>query len=207
MNIAKKTIIDFKPRSPKDGDLFGQLDPVEVARDLERKGILGISVVTEGPNFGGSLELLCRLAKAVSLPILRKDFVKSESDLYATLDCGVSYVLLIAATMRDSLPALYERAMSLGLSPVVEVHSYAEMDIAKRLDAKLIAINNKDITMLEKDDGASDTTLGLIGHAPKDAFVISASGIRNNSDAQGLIQAGAGAVLIGTAFWKGEFEL
>ena len=200
-------IIDFKAISPKDGDLFQGRNPVDVAVELEKSGVFGLSIVTESENFGGSLNLLRSITSEVNLPfILRKDFIKSEDDLYETFDCGATHVLLICSTM-GNVGEMYGKSLQIGLKPVVEVHTLAEMEIAKQLGAKIIGINNKDITVLERDSGTIERTLELVKLAPKDAFIISESGIRNNSDAEKAIRNGANAVLIGTAFWHGEFKL
>jgi len=201
-----RVIVDFKPISPKDGDLFNGRNPVEVAVQLEKAGILGLSVVTESENFGGSLDLLRSITSAVNLPVLRKDFIKSEEDLYETLDCGATHILLICSMM-DNVGELYEKSLSIGLKPLVEVHTQEEMEFAKSLGAKLIGINNKDITILEKDSGNVDLTIELIKSAPTDAFIISESGITNRTDAEKALQNGANAVLVGTAFWQGKLDI
>jgi len=188
------------------GDLFGDRDPIAVAKHLEQKGILGISVVTREQDFGGSIDLLRRLRKAVRLPILRKDFVTCENDLHITKEYCAEGILLICS-LTPNIDKLYEKSLSLGLKPVVEVHTEKEMHLAKKLGAKIIGINNKDITGLEKDNGTTTRTLELIKLAPKDSFVISESGIQNNTDAQAVLEAGANAVLIGTAFWKGNLKI
>jgi indole-3-glycerol phosphate synthase len=200
--MNSKLIIDFKPISPQHGDLFKGRNPLDVAKRLEKAGVLGLSVVTENKNFGGSMDLLRSITKAVTLPILRKDFIDSDDDLYETLDSGAKGVLLICATTKN-IGDLHEKALSIGLKPVVEVHTPNEMELAKGIGAKIIGINNKDITVLEKDGGTVNTTLGLIKSAPKDAFVISESGISSRDDITKALNAGAGAVLIGTAFWRG----
>jgi len=201
--MFSKLIIDFKPVSPKHGDLFLGRDPVKVAKMLEKKGVLGLSVVTESENFGGSLDLLRAITKAVSLPVLRKDFIKTENDLYETLECGAKYILLICATVKN-IESLYEKALSIGLKPVVEIHDEKEMELAKKLNARIIGINNKDITCLEKDSGTVFHTKELITSAPKDAFIISESGIQSQEDIEKALGYGANAVLIGTAFWQNK---
>ena len=203
--MRSKMIIDFKPVSPEHGDLFKGRNPLDIARRLEKAGVLGLSVVTENKNFGGSLDLLRSLVKAVSLPVLRKDFINTEDDLYETLDCGAKGILLICATT-ENIGVLHEKALSIGLKPVVEVHTQDEMKQAKGMGAKIIGINNRDITILEKDSGTVDLTLGLIKTAPKGAYIISESGISCREDAQKVLDAGANAVLVGTAFWQGKFE-
>lgn len=201
-----QVIVDFKPISPKDGDLFRGRNPLEVARRLEKAGVYGLSVVTEKEHFGGSLALLRALAEAVRLPILRKDFIKTENDLQETLAYGATHVLLICATM-DNVGEMHEKALSLGLKPVVEVHTREEMELARRIGAKIIGINNKDITVLEQDNGTIDLTVALIQSAPKDAFVISESGISSIEDMEKVLLSGANCVLIGTAFWQGRVRL
>jgi len=201
--MLSKIIIDFKPVSPQYGDLFKGRDPIDIARQLEKAGVLGLSVVTEKEHFGGSLDLLRAITKAVNLPVLRKDFIKTEDDLYETLDCGAKGILLICSTT-DNIGELHEKALSIGLKPLVEVHTRDEMKLAESIGAKIIGINNKDITILEKDGGTVDLTLELIKTAPKGAFIISESGISCREDAQKALNAGANAVLIGTAFWQGK---
>ena len=202
--MLSKLIIDFKPVSPQYGDLFGGRDPLEVARRLERAGVLGLSVVTEAGHFGGSPGLLRAITGAVGLPVLRKDFIKTEDDLYETLDCGAKGVLLICA-VTDNIGKLHEKALSVGLVPVVEVHTRDEMELAANMGAKVIGINNRDITVLEMDGGTVDLTVELIKAAPEGAFIISESGISSRGDAQKALAAGAGAVLVGTAFWRYNF--
>ena len=203
--MLSKMIIDFKPVSPEHGDLFKGRNSLDIARRLEKAGVLGLSVVTENKNFGGSLDLLRSLVKAVSLPVLRKDFINTEDDLYETLDCGAKGILLICATT-ENIGALHEKALSIGLKPVVEVHTQDEMKQAESMGARIIGINNRDITILEKDSGTVDLTLSLIKTAPKGAYIISESGISCREDAQKVLDAGANAVLVGTAFWQGKFE-
>jgi len=204
--MLSKIIIDFKPFSPQHGDLFKGRDPLEVAGRLERAGVLGLSVVTENKYFGGSLNLLRSITKAVNLPVLRKDFIQTEDDLYQTLDCGAKGILLICAKT-DNIGELHEKALSIGLKPVVEVHTHDEMSLARSIGAKIIGINNKDITVLEEDGGTVGLTLELIKTAPKGAFIISESSISCREDAQKVLDAGASAVIIGTAFWQGKFDI
>ena len=204
-SVLPKTIIDFKAISPKDGTLFRDCNPVEVARMLEREGVFALSVVTEPEHFGGSLELLKSITRAVKLPVLRKDFIKNADDLHITVDCGAKSVLLICATIpRRDFADLYKTALLLGLNPVVEVHNKEELEFAQSLNAKIIGINNKDITALEKDSGTVNTTRELISSAAfsDDVFIISESGISTAYEAQQALDCGANAVLIGTAFWK-----
>ncbi|MGE5580193.1 MAG: indole-3-glycerol-phosphate synthase [Bacillota bacterium] len=203
-------IPDIKIRSPKEGDLFHGRSPVDAARLMERIGAPAISVVTESRNFGGSMRLLEDVVSGVSVPVLRKDFIQDEDDVRRTRDSGAAAILLICACLPEQrMRRLYDAAIRLSLEPLVEVHTGEEMELARRLGAKLIGINNRDILALEKDDGSVSTTQALAVSAPGDALLISESGIETPEQARAAIRAGAGAVLVGTAIWKarmpGEF--
>ena len=196
-------IPDIKLISPKEGPLFPGRDPVEAARQMGALGAPAISVVTEQKHFGGSMELLMDIVAAVSVPVLRKDFITCEDDLRRTKDAGAAAVLLICACLdMDQLERLYRGALALSLEPLVEARSRDELMWAGALGAKLIGINNRDILTLEKDGGSVSRTQALAACAPKDALLISESGIRTPQEAGAAIRAGAGAVLVGTAIWK-----
>ncbi len=203
-------IPDIKIRSPKEGNLFLNITPLEAAQLMEKLGAPAISVVSEQKHFGGSLQLLEEVALAVSLPVLRKDFIKEENDLYRTKNCGATAVLLICACLSEKrLRMLYDLAIGLSLEPLVEVHTRDELALADSIGAKLIGINNRQILALEKDNGSVSVTQKLAPSAPQEAFLISESGITTPEQARAAIKAGAGSVLVGTAIWKtpdpGEF--
>ncbi|MGI5912312.1 MAG: indole-3-glycerol-phosphate synthase [Syntrophomonadaceae bacterium] len=196
-------IPDIKLISPKEGNLFQDINPINTAILMERLGAPAISVVTEQKYFGGSMKLLEDVTSAVSVPVLRKDFIIDENDLYRTKECGATAILLICGCLSAArLKKLYDAAMCLSLEPLIEVHTQAELTLASSLGAKLIGINNRDILTLEKDDGSVSRTQELAMFMPKDAFFISESGITTPEQAKAAIQAGAGAVLVGTAIWK-----
>ncbi|GAB6194150.1 indole-3-glycerol-phosphate synthase [Desulfocastanea catecholica] len=198
-------IPDIKCTSPKEGDLLRGRDPLAVARLLAQAGAPALSVVTETKDFGGSLDLLRQLAKATTLPILRKDFITSVEDLTLTRECGAQAVLLICAL--HTLPALtnlYRQALKIGLEPLVEAHTEEELGWAGKIGAKLVGINNRNILELEKDDGTVSATELLARHKPKNALLISESSIRTPAEGQAAIRAGAEVLLIGTALWQAE---
>jgi indole-3-glycerol phosphate synthase len=195
-------IPDIKCVSPKEGDLLRGRDPVETAKYLVSNGAPVLSVVTERDRFGGSAELLRAVAGAVDVPVLRKDFITSEAQLLETAELGATAVLLICATTdKNTLKMLYEKAMELGLEPVVEVHTAEEMAFAATLGAGLIGINNRNIMTFERDDGGADRTVALASGVPAGALLISESGILSPADARLAVSAGANAVLVGTALW------
>ncbi len=198
-------IPDLKKYSPGEGDLFRGRDPIEVVRKLAAEGAPAFSVVTEPENFGGSLQLLKRVAAETRLPVLRKDFIHNTDDLRITKECGAEAVLLICAahTLAD-LTRLYEEALRLELEPLVETHSCEDLQWAGKMKAKLVGINNRNILELERDNGDVSTTELLAAHAPPEAVLISESAIRTPEDVEVAIKAGADAVLVGTALWQAE---
>ena len=151
---AVPVMADIKPVSRRDGDLPGARRPADLARRLQEAGACALSVVTEAEHFGGSCAVLEEVADAVSLPVLRKDFLSAPDQIEASRAAGASAVLLILATTPDSLAAsLYGCARELGLEAVVEIHTRKELDRALELDPTIIGINNRNILELEKDPG------------------------------------------------------
>jgi indole-3-glycerol phosphate synthase len=196
-------IPDIKCISPKEGDLLRGRDPVDTAKFLVHAGAPVLSVVTERERFGGSPQLLSAIAQAVDVPILRKDFIANEYQLFETAELGAVAVLLICATTDEkNLKALYEKTLALGMEPLVEVHTAQEMELANALGARLIGINNRNIVSFERDDGGPDRTAALASGAPAGALLISESGILSPEDAKLAGSSGANAVLVGTALWQ-----
>ncbi len=198
-------IPDIKCNSPKEGDLLRGRDPLAMAKLLEEAGAPALSVVTEQKYFGGSIKLLEKIATVTTLPLLRKDFISNIDDLKITKDCGAAAILLICAKLPFAkLAKLYEQAIQIGLEPLVEVHSTEELTFAANIGATLIGINNRDITNLEKDDGTVSVTKSLAINKPQNALLVSESAIQTPAEARAAIDAGADAVLIGTAIWQAD---
>ena len=196
-------IPDIKCVSPKEGDLLRGRDPVDTANRLVADGAPVLSVVTERERFGGSAELLRAVAQAVDVPVLRKDFITNEDQLLETKELGAAAVLLICAIIDEkNLRALHEKALTLGMEPLVEVHTAQEMELAHTLGARLVGINNRNIVSLELDNGGPKRTAALASAAPSGALLISESGILSPEDAKLAAAAGADAVLVGTALWQ-----
>jgi indole-3-glycerol phosphate synthase len=196
-------ISEVKVRSPKEGDLLAGRDPAALARSMEQAGAACLSVVTEGPRFGGSLELLHTLSTAVSLPILRKDFVTDRKDVWATREHGASCLLLMVAMLDwPRLVELHEEARRCGLETLVEVHDEKELRQALTLDLDLLGINNRDIRQLETDDGTIANTLELLRSVPAGLRAISESSIATPGEARSVIDAGGAGVLVGTAILR-----
>jgi indole-3-glycerol phosphate synthase len=198
-------IPDIKCISPRDGDLLFGRDPLIIAKQLVEAGAPALSVVTEQKNFGGSIMLLKSIAEETSVPILRKDFIKNIDDLKITRDSGAHAILLICSILPFYLlTKLYEEALKLGLEPLIETRTREELAFASKLGAKLVGINNRNILELEKDDGTVSATELLAAHAPKGALLISESSFKTQSEVGVAINAGADAVLIGTAILQAE---
>lgn len=198
-------IPDIKCISPKEGDLLKGRDPVKTAKLLVEAGAPALSVVTEEESFGGSLSLLESIAAESSVPVLRKDFIRSIADLRITKACGADAILLICAMLPfPMLQELYEQALIIGLEPLVEAQTQEELIMAAQLKVGLVGINNRNILELETDEGNVSATELLAAFKPRNAFLISESSIQTPAQAQAAIKAGADAVLVGTAVWQAE---
>ena len=196
-------IPDIKCISPKEGDLLRGRDPVATAQSLVRGGAPALSVVTERERFGGSAELLRAIVQATGVPVLRKDFITRADQLVETAELGAAAALLICAiTDEKNLAALHEKTLALGMEPFVEVHTAQEMELARRLGARLVGINNRDIVSLERDDGGPNRTAALAPGAPAGALLVSESGILSPEDAKVAALSGVHAILVGTALWQ-----
>lgn len=194
-------IPDIKCISPKDGDLMRGRDPRAIAKELADAGAPAISVVTEAREFGGSMELLREICAAVCVPVLRKDFIETEADLDETKEAGAAAILLMISCLgTEKLTALYHAAISRGLTPFVETHDAKELDFALHtLKAPLIGINNRNILVLERDDGDVSLTRSLLsGVESGDAFIVAESSMQTPEDVRSAIRAGAHAALVGT---------
>lgn len=200
-------VVDIKPVSPRDGDLVGSRDPAALARMLDAAGVCALSVVTEPEHFGGSLDMLREVASSVSLPVLRKDFLRSPEDVDASLEAGAAAVLLTLSTVHElEAPGLYRRIHSLGMEPLVEVHTPQELHFALGLtpEPTVIGINNRDITRLEKDDGDVGVTELLAPLVPEGVAILSESAMLTPEDVARAFAAGADGVLVGTAVLQAE---
>ncbi len=193
-------IAEHKRRSPSAGVIREGASPAEVVRAYERAGAAALSVLTEGPNFGGSLEDLSAARAASSLPILRKDFVVDEYQVHESLAAGADAILLIVAVLDPGeLRELKAVAGGLGLAALVEVHDAAELETAASIGASLIGVNNRDLTTLEVDTGR---TFKLLRRMPEGAIVVAESGFRDRSDLERLRSEGVDGVLIGEVLMR-----
>ena len=193
-------IAEFKRRSPSAGKLREEAQLDEIVRAYERGGASALSVLTEEPNFGGSLDDLRAARDLCELPVLRKDFIVDEYQLIEARMAGADAVLLIVAALEQAtLARLHDTARALGLGVLVEVHDRGELDRALGVGAGLIGINNRDLRDFSIDVGR--TTL-LRGAIPDGITVVSESGIVEVSQLRSLEQEGVDAVLVGESLMR-----
>jgi indole-3-glycerol phosphate synthase len=195
-------IAEFKRRSPSAGTLREGADVSEVVRAYERGGAVALSVLTEGPSFGGSLEDLHAARAACELPILRKDFIVDPYQLYEAKDAGADGVLLIVAALAaEELASLHSSARELGLDALVEVHDGEELQCALELGADLVGINNRDLRDFSVEVGR---TSRLMAQVPVGVTVVSESGIATAEQLRDLHTEGVRAVLVGELLMRAE---
>jgi indole-3-glycerol phosphate synthase len=188
-------IAEVKRRSPSKGDLDPDLQPDVVAKEYVAGGASCLSVLTDGPHFGGSASDLVQARTASGLPTLRKDFTVQEADVVDARLMGADAVLLIVAALDDEeLTRFHARATSLGLAVLVEVHDDAELGRALAAGARLVGVNQRDLRTFEVDQ---DRARALAARIPADVVAVAESGIRDADDARRLAEAGYDAILVG----------
>ena len=193
-------VAEIKHRSPSKGVIREEFDPVAIAVSYETAGAAALSVLTEEDFFGGSLTHLRAVRERVGLPLLRKDFHFDEYQLHEALAAGADAVLLVVAILEDELLTdLIALASELKLDALVEVHNAAEMESAVAAGARMIGVNNRDLTTFNVE---LETSLDLASVAPRDAVLVSESGIHTGHDIKRLKQAGYNAFLVGEHFMR-----
>ena len=189
-------IAEFKRRSPSKGIIRADANLSEIARGYEAGGAAAMSVLTEEDYFGGSLDDLRAVKNTVELPVLRKDFVFDEYQVYESAAAGADAVLLIVAALDDETLARLRGFAEdeLGMDALVEVHSSEEMKRAVASGATLIGVNNRDLRTFEV---SLDTSFALAREAPPEALLVSESGLHTADDLERLFAAGYRGFLIG----------
>ena len=192
-----RLIAEVKRASPSKGLLCPDFDPVSLAITYARGGAAAISVLTEVNYFQGSLDHLAAIRQGVDVPLLRKDFIFDPYQVYESRACGADAFLLIAAILsRGQLAELVSLGHSLGMSCLVEVHNEDEVESALPSGARIIGINNRDLTTFHVDLNATRRLRPCI---PQDHIVISESGINSRQDVARVKEWGVNAVLVGEA--------
>jgi indole-3-glycerol phosphate synthase len=195
-------IAEVKRASPSKGALAAIADPASLAADYEAGGAQVISVLTERRRFGGSLDDLAAVRERVGVPVLRKDFVVTSYQLWEARAYGADLVLLIVAALpQNALVSLIERAESIGLVPLVEVHTAGELDRALEAGATVIGVNARNLATLEVD---RTIFAELAPRIPDGVIRIAESGVRGPHDLLAYAAAGADAVLVGESLVTGK---
>jgi len=191
-------VAEIKRRSPSKGELAPDLDPAVTARAYASGGASCLSVLTDGPYFGGDLSDLRAARTATDLPVLRKDFTVDPLQLVEARAAGADAVLLIVAALPDDglLQELHAAATELGLTVLVEAHDEPELDRALAIGPRVVGVNARDL-----GDFAEDLSVGerVAKRIPPDVVAVAESAIRSVDDARRMADAGYDAVLVGEA--------
>lgn len=193
-------IAEIKRQSPSKGIIRSDFNHLEIARQYAQAGAAAMSVLTEEDFFGGSLNYLREIHEQNDVPLLRKDFIIDEYQIFEAAVVGASAILLITAILDDELLAAFmQRASELNLDSLVEVHTEEEMRRAAGIGAKVIGVNNRDLTTFNVD---LQTSIQLAPLAPSEAVLVSESGITTREDITELQAAGYRGFLIGEHFMR-----
>jgi indole-3-glycerol phosphate synthase len=197
---APRIIAEIKKASPSAGLIRADFDPIAIAEIYERHGAAAISVLTDSKFFQGELRFLTTVRQHVQVPLLRKDFVVDPYQLYEARWYGADAVLLIAAAL--NVPQLVDLAalsQDIGLEPLVEVHTVAELEKALECSCRIIGVNNRDLHTFHTDIA---TTLDLLQQIPSDYLVVSESGLKDYATIARLAGHGVAGFLIGESLMR-----
>lgn len=193
-------ISEVKKASPSKGLIQPNFDPVKIAKEYETCGADAVSCLTEEHYFQGSSEYFKAIRQAIGLPMIRKDFIIDEYQIYEARLMGADAILLIAAVLDDEkLKRFGDTAHSLGLDILAETHDESELERVLALDFDIIGINNRNLKTFEV---TLETTARLAGMIPEGKVIVSESGIRDNADMKTVRSYGADAVLIGETLMR-----
>ena len=195
-------IAEIKKASPSKGVIRENFDPAEIARSYARGGAACLSVLTDIDFFQGDAQYLIEARAVCELPVIRKDFIIDQYQVYEARAMGADCILLIVAALGDAtLMELYGLARHLDMDVLIEVHDKEELQRALQLSPDMIGINNRDLRTF---DVTLQTTLDLLGHIPEGVLVVTESGILSKSDVQLMRDNQVNAFLVGEAFMRAE---
>ncbi len=200
-------IAEVKKASPSAGVICADFDPVRIAKEFETAGADCLSVLTDEKFFQGSLDYLRQIRAAVSLPLLRKDFIIDERQILEAIEWGADAILLIVAILDDAqLVRLHALATGAGLAALVEVHDEPELARAQAIGARLIGVNNRDLKTFKVDLATTERLAAKIalsaGDARESRILVAESGIDTYADVERLARCGAKAILVGESLMK-----
>jgi indole-3-glycerol phosphate synthase len=198
-------IAEVKKASPSAGVIAESFDPVEIAKDYERNGANAISVLTDTKFFQGKLQDLADVRRAVSVPLLRKDFILDEIQIAESAANGADAILLIVAALEQKkLLDLLDAAATYRLGALVEVHTREELNRALGAGAKIIGINNRNLATFDVDLAVTEE---LCREVPDEIVLVCESGIKTLQDVARVKACGADALLVGEALMRGEISI
>jgi indole-3-glycerol phosphate synthase len=198
-------IAEVKKASPSAGVICADFDPVRIARAYEAAGATCLSVLTDEQFFQGSLAYLKQIRSAVGLPLLRKDFIIDERQIFESMQHGADAILLIVRILDDAhLKRFHSLATEAGLATLVEVHDETELDRALAMGARLIGVNNRNLDTFAVDLA---TTERLAARIPSNALLVAESGIHTRDAVERVQRAGARAILVGESLMKNPSEI
>ena len=201
-NGESAVIAEIKKASPSKGVIREDFDPVSIAQSYELGGAACLSVLTDVDFFQGADQYLIDARAACKLPVIRKDFIVDEYQLYEARAMGADCVLLIVSALQVSeLEALHAKALELGLDVLVEVHDQPELDIALTIENPLIGINNRNLHTFEV---SLDNTFELLDQIPAERIVITESGIHSSQDVKAMKEKNVHGFLVGEAFMRSD---
>ena len=193
-------IAEIKKASPSKGVIRHDFEPVSIARSYESAGATCLSVLTDVSFFQGADQYLEKARAAVSLPVLRKDFIVDPYQVYESRAIGADCILLIAGILEaGSLERLYGLAVSLGMDVLVEVHDEVELEMALEVSPRLLGINNRNLRTFEVD---LHTTIDLLAGIPDGTLVVTESGIHTRENVELMIDNNVYGFLVGEAFMR-----
>ena len=195
-----RLIAEIKKASPSAQNLRETFDPVEIAQTYQRHGAACVSVLTDAPYFQGCLDHLRQVRASVSLPVLRKDFVIDEYQVFEARAAGADAILLIAEILDNAaLSRLLEQARELGMAALIEFHDAVNLPRVLAAGADLVGINNRNLSDFRTD---IEHTLRLRDQIPPEVLIVSESGISNRRDVERLEAVGVSAILVGEALMR-----
>jgi len=199
-NRQSAVIAEIKKASPSKGVLCENFDPVEIAKSYENEGASCLSVLTDRDFFQGDPQNLIKARAAVSIPVIRKDFIINPYQVYESRAMGADCILLIVSCLKDEeLKTLSDLAISLTMDVLVEVHDLSELKRALKLDLPMIGINNRNLRSFDVD---LQTTLDLLEEIGDDKLVITESGIKSRNDVALMHEHNVYGFLVGEAFMR-----